>query len=346
MILYVGGCVVFLILWGLASLRWECGTDWLSYFDLFYYFSEEHTVSFEPGYVWLMAAIKVLTSNYTVFLTIFSFLCISFKFSFFFKYHKEIFFTLIFLFYCYYFGDIFSVRQNLAISLTLFSTVFIIKEKPIYFLLLVGLATTIHSASILYFFAYLIYWGKIKDKIFYYIIGLSIIFGLSGGGLILLNFVFDRIGIEGLVADKVAKYLNEDSESLNTNIDPVLLYVLGTTKRLIFIPIFVYIKDRTVNRFQNIQGYFNLYMTGSIIYFLFAKDLTVFVRASVPFLFFEVILLGYLLVYFKQSKRQLLAVFVLVLVFSWSRFNTLINSYYELYVPYNSIFDKKIERVY
>lgn len=342
--LYTGGVLIFFVLWSMASFRWKTGTDWDSYYDTFYYFSEAHTVNFEPGYIKLMSFIKEYTSSYTVFLAVFSFLCISIKFSFFYKYHKETFFTLILLYFCYYFADIFAVRQNLAISLTLFSTIFIIKRKPVLFLIFVGIATTIHSSSVLYFLAYYIYWRKINDKTFYYFVAISIFFGLSGGGLVLMNLVFKSLGIEGLIADKIAKYLNEDGEGLNTTINPVFLYILGTTKRLIFIPIFIYIKNKTIDKFSNIRGYFNLYMTGNIIYFLFAKDLAVFVRASVPFLFFEIILLSYVLLYYKQSKKKMLIAFVLVSFFSWSRFNTLVNSYYDLYVPYNSIFDKKIER--
>lgn len=291
-----------------------------------------------------MGFIKEFTSSYTVFLIIFSFLCLSIKFSFFFKYHKETFFTLILLFYCYYFADIFAVRQNLAISLTLLSTVFIIKKKPVFFLLSVGLASTIHFSSLLYFFAYFVYWRKIKDNLYYYLIGFSIIFGISGVGLTIMNLFFKSLGIDGLIADKIAKYLNEDGETLKSGVNPVVLYLLGTIKRLIFIPVFIYIKNRTLDRFANIQGYFNLYMTGSIIYFLFAKDLAVFVRASVPFLFFEIILLGYVLLYFKKSKNKMITIFVVMLFFSGSRLNTLVTSYRFLYVPYNSVFDKRIER--
>ncbi|WP_343616105.1 EpsG family protein [Flavobacterium sp.] len=344
LLLCTGGIFIFFVLWSLASLRWKTGTDWDSYYDTFYYFSEAHIINFEPGYIKLMAFIKEFTSNYTVYLAVFSFLCISIKFSFFFKYHKETFFTLILLFYCYYFADIFAVRQNLAISLTLFSTIFIINRKPIFFSLFVALATSIHSSSILYFLAYFIYWRKINDKTFYCFVCISIFFGLSGGGLVLMNLVFKSLGIDGLIADKIAKYLNEDSEALNTNINPVFLYLLGTIKRLIFIPVFMYIKNKSADKFQNIKGYFNLYMIGNIIYFLFAKDLAVFVRASVPFLFFEIMLLSYVLLHFKKNKRKLLPVFLIVLFFSLSRFNTLVNSYYDLYVPYYSIFDDRIER--
>lgn len=344
LLLYISGTLIFLVLWALASFKWKTGTDWNSYYDTFFYFSEAHTINFEPGYIKFMGSIKEYTSSYTIYLTIFSFLCISFKFSYFFKFHKESFFTLILLFYCYYFADIFAVRQNLAISLTLFSTIFIIKRKPVFFLLLVSLATTIHSSSILYFLAYFIYWTKIKDRTFYYFVVISIFFGLGGGGLLIMNLLFKSLGIEGVMGDKIANYLNEDSEIVNTTIDPVFLYLLGSIKRLVFIPIFIFLKNKTNGKFINIQGYFNLYMTGNIIYFLFAKDLAVFVRASVPFLFFEIILLSYLLLHFKQAKKKLVIVFFLIVLFSWSRFNALVNSYYDLYVPYNSIFDKKIER--
>jgi hypothetical protein len=342
--LYIGSVFVFVILWMFASLRWKTGTDWESYFDSFSYFSEDYAINFEPGFVVFLSAIRDFTSNYTIFLVILSFLCISLKFIFFLKFNKETFFTLVFLFLCYYFADIFAVRQNLAISLTLFSTIFIINKKPILFLLFVGLATSIHTSSILYFFAYYIYWSKISDKSFYYIIFLSVFLGLIGFGDIILNLLLKALGLEGFVGEKISNYLSGDSEGLNTNSNLLVLYMMGVIKRLLLIPLFLYVKNKQEGRFVYFQGYLNLYMVGNVIYFLFAKDLAIFARASVPFLLFEIFLISYVLLYYKAHKKKMVFVFVVMMFFSWARFSALINSYYDFYVPYNSIFDKKIER--
>lgn len=343
-LLVSGGTFVFMILWSFASLRWETGTDWNSYYDTFFYFSEAHVINFEPGYVMILSFVREYTSNYTIFLAVFSFLCILLKFSYFYKYHKDFFFTLILLFYCYYFADIFAVRQNLAISLTLFSTVFIIKRKPLFFILFVGLATSIHYSSILFFFAYYIYWSKISDKKFYYLIAFSVAFGLMGIGGLILDLFLKALGLDGFIGAKINNYLNEDSEVLNTTNNPIVMYLLGVTKRFLLIPIFIYVKNRSEVKFPYLQGYFNLYMVGNVIYFLFAKDLAVFARASVPFLLFEIFLISYVLFYFKAAKKKMVFVFIIMMFFSWARFSALVNSYYDLYVPYNSIFDKKIER--
>ena len=344
-LLLIFGCVfVFLVFWAFASFRWETGTDWEPYYDTFNYFSEAHIINFEPGYIALIFFIKKYTSNYSVFLTVFSFLCLTLKFSFFFKYHKDFFFTLVLLFFCYYFADIFAVRQNLAISLTLFSTIFIIRKQPIFFFITVLLATSIHYSSMLYFFAYYIYWCKISDKKFYYIAAFCVAFGLIGIGGIILDIILKVLGVDGFIGAKINNYLNEDSGVANTTSSPVVMYLLGVIKRFIFIPLFTYVKNRSQQKFTNFQGYFNLYMIGNIIYFLFAKDLSVFSRASVPFLFFEIFLISYVLFYFKSAKKMMIPVFVIMMIFSWIRFNALVNSYYELYVPYNSIFDDRIER--
>lgn len=335
------GIFIFLVIWAFASLRWKTGTDWESYYDTFYYFSEEYAINFEPGYASFVKFIRGFTSNYSVFLAIFSFLCLSLKFSFFFKYNKEIFFTLILLFYCYYFADIFAVRQSLAISLTLFSTIFIINKRPILFIIFVSLATSIHTSSILFFFAYYIYWFKVKDRTFYFIVFFSILLGLIGIGGVFLNLIFKALGLEGFMADKLNNYLTGENEGVN---NPFVSYILGIVKRLLLIPLFIYIKNKSKDRFIYFNGYFNLYMTGNIIYFLFAKDLAIFARASVPFLIFEIFLIGYVLLYFKGNKNKMLLVFFIMVLFSWTRFSALVNSYYDLYVPYNSIFDKKIER--
>ncbi len=342
--LFFGSLFTFFVLWLLASLRWKTGTDWDSYYDSFYYFSEIYAINFEPGYVVILSFIREFTSNYTVFLSLFSFLCIFLKFSYFYKYHKEFFFTLVLLFYCYYFADIFAVRQNLAISLTLFSTVFIIKRKPLFFILFVVLASSIHYSSILYFFAYYIYWSKISDKRFYYFAAFCVAFGLIGIGGVILDLILKALGIDGFIGTKINNYLTQDNGETNSSNSPIVMYLVGVTKRFILIPIFIYVKNKSKGQFTYLQGYFNLYMIGNLIYFLFAKDLAVFARASVPFLLFEIFLIGYVLYYFKTDKKKMVVVFFIMILFSWARFNALVNSYYDLYVPYNSIFDTKIER--
>lgn len=200
---------------------------------------------------------------------------------------------------------------------------------------------TLHHYYI--FFAYYIYWKKFTDRSFYYVIFFSIFLGLVGFGNIVLELLLKALGLEGFVGDKISNYLSSD-EGLNTNSNPLVLYILGVVKRLILIPLFLYVKNKTKERFVYFQGYLNLYIVGNVIYFLFAKDLAIFARASVPFLLFEIFLISYVLLYYKAHKKKMFFAFLLILLFSWARFSALINSYYDFYVPYNSIFDKKIER--
>lgn len=341
--IYAGSAIIFLLFWSLASLRWKTGTDWENYYDAFFYFSEVYQNLFEPGFVLLISCVRSLTTKYTVFLTVLSFLCLVPKFTFFIRYHKECIFTILLLFFCYYFGDIFAVRQNLAISITLFSTIFIIERKPLLFVLTVIIASTFHFTTILYLCAYFIYWLNLKDRTIFTLIAFSILFGILGIGGKLLNLSLQVIGITGHAGERINLYLNGNDAAINTYNDPLVIYLLGLIKRCLFIPLFIYIKNRTKD--DKIRGYMNLYIMGNIIYFLFAKDLAVFARASVPFLFFEVFLLAYTLLYFKASKALFTVVFVLIMLVSLSRFNALVNSYYNLYVPYNSIFDDRIDRV-
>lgn len=341
LLICAGTVFSFLIFWGLASLRWRTGTDWDNYYDAFHYFSEVYAKLYEPGFAFLLSFIRSQTSSFTIYLTIFSFLCLSLKFKFFLKYHKETIFTVLLLFLCYYFADIFAVRQNLAISLTLFSTIFIIERKPVLFAVFVAIATSIHFTAVLYFIAYYVYWAQIKDKYFYILLVISILFGGFSGGEKLLDLGFKLIGVGGHVGEKLDKYLNGDADAATSN--SLAVYLLGLTKRCIFIPIFVFIRNKLKNTEPKIQGYFNLYIVGNIIYFLFAKDLAVFARASVPFLFFEIFLVAYTISYFKRSKTALVIVYSLVMIVAFGRFNALINSYRELYLPYYSIFDEHIE---
>ena len=70
---------ILTVFWG---IRWNCGTDWDNFYDVFqgsdlsniFTFTRGMAEPIEPGYVLLNALVKSVGGNYSCFLFVFSFL--------------------------------------------------------------------------------------------------------------------------------------------------------------------------------------------------------------------------------------------------------------------------------
>lgn len=119
----------FVIMFSILSfLRWEVGTDWDSYY---WYFNlgnlKEMNVIGEILFKYLNYYIYIFTHNYTVLLFIMASL-IFIQYPILYKYSKNKLLTILFL-YCIYLGNIFFVRQNIAVALIIVSLKYALEKK-------------------------------------------------------------------------------------------------------------------------------------------------------------------------------------------------------------------------
>ena len=331
-------CMVGLIF--ISGIRWDTGPDWASYFDfyrdiLLYAKGPWVAANFiEPGYTDLNLFFHGLGFSYTGFLFVVAIVTIGLKAKVFFH-HKDIMMIVLFLYYCYYLADIAAVRQFTAVSLTLLSALFIIKRKPIWFLLLVFGACTIHISSILFFGAYWIYYRPHSKKLLFAILIIALILGVVNVPDSIIELIVKYIGGGSDIAAKLLTYKKQGIESSR---NPYLMLALGMAKRAVVLPLFIFgvqlIKDKYRSRYV---GYLNLLVFGNAIYFLFALSIPVIQRLSLPFLIFEIFLWGYLLVSISDIKLRYLS-FLFVVLFGAFRLYSFILPYKALYLPFKSIF--------
>jgi hypothetical protein len=319
------GLAVILI----AGMRWETGTDWITYR---YFFETIETRNWsssgmELGYEMLVRFFKMLSGEQTVFL----FFCASFivllTYYTLYKHSPYPLFSLFLLISYSLVGIGFGVRQDLAIAITLFSITYIIDRSLIKFVLLVSLAAFIHKSSLIFLPAYYLYnfrWNLVKALT---AISISIICVLMS------ETIMQTFG--SLVEERKAELYMEMGMDMVQ--DPYTSLVKGLSGRFLFLLITIgFVKYDDENKIYN--GIFNLYVFGILIYVTFSPINLIFSRLARPYDIFQIIILP--LVYAKATRLQKAIIITIIIAFSVLKFYTFIKADDGVNIPYKSILSR------
>jgi hypothetical protein len=326
--------VAFFILVAQVGLRWEMGTDWTPYRE---HFEKGHTwesvllnvvIGFELGYGLFAWLIHSISENYTVFLLV----------------HSLIFYVLIFkannrlsnypiltllLFYALMMGLTGSNRQLLALAIALFSLKYVINKKLTPFLFCIFVATLFHTSAILFSIYYLLN-RDLKKQTIVSLLFISIVIGFTS----VPSFVFNNIaGIFGDTFSLKAEYYLDGS-----NLGGVDLSALGLIRRILVLFVGLYLYQPISKRAPTFRIFFNGYLVGLVLYFMFAHSLLIVVnRGSLYFSVMEAFIFASIPVALKDdsSRRIILG---LLLLYSIVAFYQSIGAYPDLFIPYQGIF--------
>lgn len=334
---------IFIVLGG---LRWKTGTDW----DLYYYyfvtyntFEEFNNGQFEVLYTALNYGIKLFSSEYTYFLIIYTGVTVLLK-GYVIKNLENYIIISTLAYFCLVLGDIFSVRQSLAISLTLFSVVFLNQKKNFKFFFILLMAVLIHNSAIIFMLAYPFYHKKISTKAIIIIIFISLVIGASGILEPLFKqfqlFVLSFGGKDSIrISDKLDAYTNSEFSS---QFEKKYAYLLSALRRIAILPVILFFRDKIKN--QNYNSYINMFLLGNVLFFLFSNVSIVFVRFTAYFTVFEIFLIAAALDGLAD-KRMKFVLYIFFSIYLFSRLYAALNSYWDLFVPYYWIFDNNIPRI-
>jgi hypothetical protein len=317
------------------GLRWETGTDWIPYYEHFRLITNFHSTSplltgFEYGYSIFVWLVKFISSKYSFFLLAHSLIYYLLIFKSFRKYSPNLYISLL-MFYTLSMGVMGSNRQLIALAICLYALEYIKDKKTICFFIFVLIAVSIHTTAF-FFIIYYFLDRNIKSYTFITIIGLAFIVGKTQLPLSLFSGVGSLIG--GHAALKTTAYLNMvQNISLETK-----LSIIGLLKRIIFVFIFYYNRNKLIE----ILPYYNLmingYIVGLILYFLFADSLLIMVnRGSLYFNIMEPLLIASQ-VYAFQIRSNKLIISLLLFVFAFFFFYQSISAYPDLFIPYKGAF--------
>lgn len=133
-------------------------------------------INMEMGYLYFNKIIGLITSNFTFFLWIFSFVMLYAYFKTIRKYSPYVFLSVLILLLMPYGQSLFVIRQHMAMALLFSSIPLIIERKLIPFLLVIGVIFySVHHSCLVFLPVYFIYGFKGKRLIWALIISMGII---------------------------------------------------------------------------------------------------------------------------------------------------------------------------
>lgn len=334
-------CLLFILL---GSLRWTTGTDWSSYYKFFNTNTtfEQFILSptFETGFGILNYCIRVFTPKFSYLLTVMALVSIGFKLKFMSNYTEAVFLTLL-CYLSFHLGDMFAVRQTMALGISLFATTYIFQKRLYPFLLVMFIASTLHSSAYLFIPAYwLAGWRPSATKILI-VVAFAAILGYLSVAAPIVNFATKIFG-ETKIGSKLTFYFFAEADVSGGSVSESSASLVGLAKRMIVIPILLLIpKQLNDTDRERFLSFLSLFVFGNILYFLFNQELRVMQRGAAYYLQYEMILLPYLAFAFKKQFWLVWAFFVL---YCGSKLYYSLLVYWDLYIPYISIFDG-IDRV-
>lgn len=344
--------IILLILF--AGFRWETGTDWDSY--LYYYESNSsindyiyYGEDFEFGFRIYNAILKSLFpyGSFTVYLLITSiviFICQSIFIKKFIS-PQYLLFGL-FLFYCFMVDDVCFVRQNFGRALGLMSLVYALDKKKNKSFLFAVLASFIHVSNIFFLFSYLLINWHISNKWIVVAIVCSILLGEVDVLTMVLEQLIGGIGID-MLERKAEGYsgLSGNHEALGV-VDVQSMYYMSLLKKLIFIPIFLWLRHKiaTTSYSRQYNGILNVVVLGYCIYFVTHSNAFI-ARMSANYSVLEYVLFAYLFVYFFMRYVRLKLVFVLVVaVYGYMKMDGNLSRFPDAFRPYYFIWEQPVRR--
>lgn len=322
----------------LGGLRYNTGTDWISYYsyfiqgESFYYFINN---DFEVGYALLNYIIKALTNEYNVLLLIISFICVMcyYKCS---VYLTRYGITVAMILFASDLYGIFPVRTTIVAAMAMLAYVLIEKKQKCYFLLLVLIATSIHRISIILIPAYWIYyrqWSNIKIVVL--IIG-SIIIGYSN---IIFDFMSSITDIDSIYLSKFLSYSERSAagNQFGTTVDKEKLsYYMVAFKCFLLLIVLKY-RNLLEERISYFNGLFNLFLFGSCMYFLLVHtSAEIAARLTSVYNMSQYLLLAGFMNLFRRTEIRLLVwigLFFMCLMKLFMKFIALPDAY----IPYTNI---------
>ena len=323
----------YILLVFVTGFRWETGTDWEPYKETFELVNSFQDAAFftlmEKGYLFLIGFVKLFTENYTIFLII----------------HAIIYYFLliksiprlvthpqlaILLFFCSTMGMMGSNRQLLALGLCFLALVYLLEKKKWLFFIFVFLGSLFHTTALL-FLIFFFFNRKFKTPILYISVIVAIIIGYSPIPLKIFSLFG---GLNELTSAKTSIYLESAKEALQD----AQLSILGLIKRLLFLVVFIWIREKISKKLPSYNLLLNGYVFGVIFYFLFSQSLLVMIsRGSFYFNAMEPLLLSSTLLLVRRDFNKLIVLFVM-LVLSFIIFFQSISAYPDLFIPYKGIF--------
>jgi len=322
------------LLFILSSLRVERGTDWGSYELYFDLSTWDFEGWMEPGFTLLNKLVYACIPHFVALSFCISLFIYLLKPQIIYRFSPYPFVALL-AWYVITLADIFPVRQTLASAILLYSIRYVIEKRFFPFLLLVILASSIHATSIVFFITYFVFYRRFSRLFLLSIFVGSFVFAFVAEGF--MGDLLSGINNE-FIQERIEKYLSVGvDETFGSVYSTQGILIRGFLNRSIIMFMVLSVMNSLRKEDCILNGWVNLFTLASILFAVFASVNVALGRISVFFDMSQIFLFSYFFKW-KMTPMSRFILFGLLLVYFGYRFYGVINNYYDLYVPYKSLF--------
>lgn len=318
----------------LSAFRLEMGTDWDRYEEYF----DASTWGFdgwmEYGFTLLNKLVYSISSNYSVMVFVVASIVYTLKPQVIYKLAPYPFLALL-MWYVVGIADIFPVRQTISSALLLYSIIFVINKKIWPFLMIVILASLFHSTALIFIVTYFIFDIRISRLVSVTAFIGSFIFAVTAQAAIsdLLGAISNPI-----LQEKLNAYLSMGAdETFGSIYSSRQVIIRGFVNRgLIMFIVFVLLNNKNKED-RVLNGWVNMFVFSSLCYFILCSVNIALGRLVSYFDLSQIFIFTYLFK-LRMTPVNKLVLFGMLIIYLLYRFYGVVNNYYDLYVPYTSIF--------
>lgn len=293
----------------IVGVRWNVGVDWESYLDLYETIKLHNETwlskTVEYGFIFIMKVVAYYNLHYSFFFGFCGLLQVFFV-ALVFKDNPKAYAyaALVMIFGDYFFASMTLVRQWIPVCFFLWFSHFIVKKKPLWFLLCVCLAVSVHKTAILVLPFYLLAFDKsdwTKRKLVFLLLLGSIVLGYT---TFLLNYISKSGGIALLMdyenySARLSE-LTEKEQMVETAWGPVKLGKLLLQLMIIYF----YPKMSYFFKSDILKLYYKLFVIGICVYYMVCNTNPLIWRPTFYFTIFMLPMTVYLLRYLYLNRKM------------------------------------------
>jgi len=316
----------------MAGLRFETGADYGSYKAIYDITANEFKPTYgEPLFAILNYLIGATVNSFNALFFVIALFSVTIKFYCFKRYSKYMFVSIILYFVTNYLSQDFGqIRQGFAIAICFLSLKYLYEGEKRLFYVLVVFATLFHFSAVIFLLA--LYTDKFKFSWAKMLVIWSICFLLSTMLSVLSSYVvlLDIASKGNVLGDKLG-YIGDDTYGVKVPIN------LGMFFKMMILYLATTFRDKFGQDDKYISRFINLYFIGGCVYFLFSFAEIYAGRLSVYFIFFELILIPYIIYCCKETVFKLLFFGVFLLYASYLLYQQLYVIKGNFLLPYKYI---------
>lgn len=327
-------CFFFLVFHD--GLRWETGSDWLSYYNFYSNFDimADRNSLFEPGYMLFMGILHSLSEDYTLYLVVHALVFYSLFFYAITKTSHSPFVSLL-LFYMIIVPYMGMNRQFLALALFSVGLVFLLEGERKLFILSIIIAFFFHKTVILAVPALFLN-REFPMKVILGTLSIAIILSLSGIVDILGTGVALAMSGDGSdTSTRLDLYTNLDNET------SIISTLFTLAKKTIWLVLLLVFKSK-VDKDPKYNLLFNMYFFSVVIYIIFNNTVLqiIVARGLLYYNLAEIFVVPYVLTIFKPNYGKLGLMLLLTVYCTINIFKGFSNygEGTDYFVPYKGIF--------